>query len=399
MNNQDYNRASLLLDEEELINLTQKLVSIPSYHGLPQPEKKIAEYINSFLRKNNIDSKCIDVIDGRPNVIGSYGDGNNQEKSLVLNGHLDTVDIKNMVIDPFKGFIKDGKMYGRGVVDMKGAISAMIMAILVIKRAKIELDGEVFFTGVIDEEFWNEGTKFIVKNGPKAKYAIVGEPTNLEIHNGHRGLEWVQISVEGKYAHGGKPDNGINAIDKMNKIITDILNNLLPEIRKRSHPVLGSASLNLGLIRGGTQPSTVAGDCILQIDRRWLPSESPEMIIDELNKVIKKLSETDSDLKAKASFMRDKSNQIGFPPLVCDEASPIFQVAKNANLQIRKTFEVSTFPAWTDGGILSHIGGIDTIVYGPGDLSSAHSEEEFCPIEDIINACKVYIYTILAICR
>ncbi len=399
MNLDDYESSLQIFEEDELIKLAQKLVSIPSYHGLPNQEKELAEFIDKLLKENNIDSYCVEVLDGRPNVIGSYGNGINEDKSLILNGHLDTVSVENMSIDPFQGYIKDGKIYGRGAVDMKGAIAAMVMAILLIKRANIKLDGIVHFTGVIDEEYWNYGTKHVVENGPKAKYAIVGEPTNLEIHNGHRGLEWVEISVKGKYAHGGTPEKGINAIAKMNKIITEIQNNLLPEISQRVHPIIGPALLNLGLIKGGTQPSTVAGDCTLQIDRRWLPSESSILIIDELKEIISKLSKEDPDLKAEVYLMRDESNKIGFPPLVCNQSSTIFKTLEDANMRVLKKCEVSTFPAWTDGGILNHAGGIETIVYGPGQLSSAHSEEEFCPIDDIINACKVYLYTILDICQ
>ena len=181
------------LNEEELITLVQKLISIPSYHGLPDNEKELAEYINKYFEEEGIDSQLVNVTGERPNVIGSYGNNENYDKTLILNGHLDTVGIENMIIDPFKGYIQDGNIYGRGAVDMKGAVAAMIMALVVIKRAGIELEGGLYFTGVIDEEYWNLGTKHIIKHGPKSKYAIVGEPTNLEIHNGHRGLEWIQV--------------------------------------------------------------------------------------------------------------------------------------------------------------------------------------------------------------
>lgn len=386
------------LNEEELITLTQKLISIPSYHGLPAPEKEVAKYINEYFQKQGINSQIIVVSEERPNVICSYGDGKNFDKTLMLNGHLDTVGVENMVIDPFKGYVKDGNIYGRGSVDMKGAVAAMIIALVLIKRAGIKLEGKVYFTGVIDEEYWNMGTKHILQHGPKAKYAIVGEPTKLEIHNGHRGLEWIQVFVEGKYAHGGTPEKGINAIVKMNKIVSEIIDSLLPEINKRSHPITGPATLNLGVIKGGTQPSTVAGNCILQLDRRWIPGESPESITDEIREVIKKLQKDDPQLKAEVSIMRNKGNDVGFPYLVCERTSRIVKSLKNATSRIINNTKFSYFPAWTDGALLSHIGGVETVVFGPGDLASAHSEKEFCPVQDIINACKIYLYTILDIC-
>ena len=392
------NQVLQYLNEEELITLVQKLISIPSYHGLPDNEKELAEYINKYFEEEGIDSQLVNVTGDRPNVIGSYGNNENYDKTLILNGHLDTVGIENMIIDPFKGYIQDGNIYGRGAVDMKGAVAAMIMALVVIKRAGIELEGGLYFTGVIDEEYWNLGTKHIIKHGPKSKYAIVGEPTNLEIHNGHRGLEWIQVFVEGKYAHGGTPEKGINAIEKMNKIISEIVDNLLPDIKKRNHTITGPAALNLGVIKGGTQPSTVAGDCILQLDRRWIPGESPESITDEIKEIIKKLQKDDPELKGEVSIMRNEGNDEGFPYLVCESSAKIVQSLMEATSNIMNSAKISYFPAWTDGALLSHIGGMETVVFGPGDLASAHSEKEFCPIEDIINACKVYVYTILDIC-
>lgn len=393
-----FDEAVKLLNKEELIQLTQKLISIPSYHGLPKPEKEIAEYINNYFRKEGFETDLVDVMNGRPNIISSYGAGEDNEKTLILSGHMDTVPVENMTIDPFKGFVEDGKIYGRGAVDMKGPISAMIMALIVLKRANVKLKGKVYFAGVIDEEKGAEGARHIVKNGPKAKCAIVGEPTDMQIANGHRGLESIQITVKGKYAHGGTPEKGINAIAKMNKILTEIETNLLPQIMKRIHPIIGPAFFNLGVIQGGTQPSTVAGECILKIDRRWLPSESRESIVEELREIISDLQKNDHELKAEVTIISPKDSLgIGYPPLVCNESSSLVKTLKKACNKIINETKTISFPAWTDGSILGRYG-IETVVFGPGHLSSAHSDIEFCSVEDIVSACKVYIYTILNLC-
>ncbi len=394
----EYNKAVSLIDEKELVALTKKLISIPSYHGLEIPEKEISAYIFEHLKNEGIPVEQVPVEEERCNVIASFGNGADSEKTLMLEGHMDTVDVKNMKVDPFSGIVKDGKIYGRGSVDMKGALAAMITAILAVKKAGLELDGKVYFAGVVDEEFWFRGADHIAKNGPKTKYAIVGEPTGLEIHNGHRGLIWIEIKVTGKYAHGGTPDRGINAIEKMNPIVTAIIEELLPEIRKRTHPITGPALLNLGHIRGGTQPSTVAGDCILQFDRRWLPEESQEEAMQELDELLEKLMAKDPQLKAEAKVM-DDGKGIDFPPLVCEESSHLVSSLKVASDQVIGKHRLSYFPAWTDGSILSRDGGIETVVFGPGHLTSAHSEEEFCPVSDLVSAAKVYLHTILNICK
>lgn len=398
MLNREYEKIASLIDEKELIVLTQKLISIPSYHGLEVPEKDISAFIFDFLKKEGISVEQVPVEKERCNVIASYGKGINAEKTLMLEGHMDTVDVKNMKVDPFSGVIKDGKIFGRGSVDMKGALAAMITALLAVKKSGLELEGKAFFAGVVDEEFWFRGADYIAKNGPKTKYAVVGEPTSLEIHNGHRGLIWIEIKVTGKYAHGGTPDQGINAIEKMNSVITAIVEKLLPEIRKRAHPITGPALLNLGHIRGGTQPSTVAGDCILQFDRRWLPEESQAEAMQEVRDLLSRLMAEDSQLKADVSVM-DGGMGIDFPPLVCEENSALVDSLKAASDQVTGRHKLSYFPAWTDGSILSRDGGIETVVFGPGHLTSAHSEEEFCPVKDLVDASKVYLHTILSICK
>ncbi|MDW7739377.1 MAG: M20 family metallopeptidase [Bacillota bacterium] len=385
------------VNEKRIIELTEKLISIPSHHGLNEPEKGIGKFIYNYLCEEGLDAELIPVAGSRCNVLAGYGSGKNNEKTLMLEGHMDTVDVKNMRIDPFKAIIKDGMIYGRGAADMKGALAAMISALVALKKRGVELNGRAYFAGVIDEEFWYRGAAYLAQNGPKTRYAIVGEPTGLDIHNGHRGLVWVEVKVKGKYAHGGTPELGINAIEKMNKIITEIKEVLYPKIINRTHPVTGPSYLNLGYIHGGTQPSTVAGECILQIDRRWVPGESQDSAVREIREIITGLVSKDPELSAEVSVM-DYGLGIEFPPLVCEENSLLISVLKEGSIQITGREKISHFPAWTDGSILSRDGGIETAVLGPGNLESAHSDVEFCPVRDIINAAKIYIYSILRLC-
>ena len=145
--------ALSFIDEGALVNLARELVSIPSYHGLDNPEKEISSFLQFLLKSEGLNPARIETEEGRYNVIAGYGKKNNLEKTLMLNGHLDTVSVENMTADPFSGKIIDGKIFGRGSVDMKSALASMIHAILAVKRAGISLEGEVVFAGVSDEEF------------------------------------------------------------------------------------------------------------------------------------------------------------------------------------------------------------------------------------------------------
>ncbi len=394
---ENFQKSLDCLNEEKIINLTSKLISIPSYHGLEVPEKEISAYFYQYLLDEGFETELVPVTGERKNVIAWHGPASNNQKTLMLEGHMDTVDVKNMAVDPFGGKVVNGNIYGRGAVDMKGALAAMAGALSAVKKSGIPLDGRVYLAGVIDEERNYRGADYIAKNGPITRYAIVGEPTELEIHNGHRGLIWIEIKVTGKYAHGGTPEKGINAIEKISAIIEEISTKLKPQIMKKNHPITGPSHLNLGYIKGGTQPSTVAGECVLQMDRRWLPDESQEEAVREIEAIITTLKEKDPELDAEVTVMDDNMG-IQFPPLVCEENSPLVNILKEASDEVINRHKTSYFPAWTDGSILSRDGGIETVVLGPGHLSSAHSEEEYCPVEEIINACKIYIYSIIKIC-
>ncbi len=391
--------AQSSLDEESLVALTSRLISIPSYHGLENPEEKISLYLRDFLAGEGLETERRQTPEGRFNVFARYGRGKSFEKTLMLNGHTDTVDVANMTIPPFSGEVREGKIFGRGSVDMKGALAAMIHAVLAVKKAEIPLEGEVLFAGVADEEFWNAGTRDIVERGPRTRYALVGEPTEMKIFHGHRALEWIEIVLKGKYAHGGTPERGINAIEKAGLLIRALSEELLPRIRERVHPITGPSTLNLGEIRGGTQPSTVAGECLLRLDRRWIPGESTESVLRELEELGERLRCSDEDFQMEIRNMRDmEKNPLGQPPLETSPESPLVRTLEKTLLQMQKIPEKGYFPGWTDGGLLSFAGGMETVVFGPGDLSLAHTEREFCEVDQIVACSRAYVAAILEIC-
>ena len=268
------NKILKKVSDDELYEIASDLVKIPSYTGLENQEKKVADYIYEFFKKEKIEVKSYKVLEGRPNIVAIIR-GTGKGKSLMLSGHMDTVPPYKMKINPFSGEIKNEKLYGRGSCDMKGALACMMSAMAAIKKSGEKLSGNLVFTAVINEEQKSEGTEYLVKNGPHTDAAIVGEPTNLNIAAGHRGLEWFEIDIIGKTTHGGTPSEGINAISKAAKLITRIETDLIPKFKDRKHPLIGEPLLNFGVIKGGDQPSSVAGRCSIYIDRSCLLYTSP----------------------------------------------------------------------------------------------------------------------------
>lgn len=388
------------IDEKELIEFIKDLVEIPSHPGVKNQETAVAKYIHKKFLKENIDSQIIDVTEGRCNIVAKIkgcGDG----KNLLLTGHLDTVEPYNME-KPFQLINEYGRLKGRGAVDMKGQLACMAMCLITIKRLNIILKGDLYFCGVIDEEQKSEGTISLLQSGLKFDAAIVGEPTNLYICTAHRGLEWFEVIFKGKTVHGGSQDEGINAINKCNEFINAVENDLVPILKKRVHFVTGHSTMNYGFIHGGTQPSTVAGDCILRFDRRWIPGEKYEDVVNEYRNIIKKLHKKDPTFNAELKVMDVSTMRDGYvhESMEIDNNHFLVKAAlKSIENVLHRQDNITYFPAWSDGGLLSTYGKIPTIVFGPGDMTSAHSKEENIEISQLVPAVLTYISISSEVCN
>lgn len=386
------------VSQEELNNLISDLVKIPSTPDSENYEKDVAEFIYEFFQNEGIESELQKVKDERPNVVAKIkGAG---EKSLMLTGHMDTVPAYDMDIEPFSGEIRDGKIFGRGSVDMKGPLACMILALVAIKRADIKLKGDLIFVGVIEEEYKSFGTEYLVKNGPKADAAIVGEPSKLDIAAGHRGLEWLEITIEGKTVHGGTASEGINAISKAAKFISKVEEELLPQFAERTHDLIGPPTLNFGVIKGGTQPSSVAGECKIQIDRRWTPLETLDQVFADLNGIIKELQKEDKDFKASVKRIPSNMATMDHKPMEISLDHPLVKKLQKATETIRKKkADIISFPGWTDASLVSNFANIDTVVFGPGDISCAHSEVEYIDYKEAYQGFMIYSLIALDFCE
>ena len=389
-----------VLKEEEIVDIISDLVKIPSYNGIENQETQVAEYICNIFEKEGIESEVIHVRDGRCNVIGKIK-GVGKGKTLLLTGHTDTVPPYDME-DPFEVKERDGKLFGRGVVDMKGPLACMIYAMIGIKRANVKLEGDIIFAGVIDEEEKSLGTIDLLERKIKADAAIVGEPSNLDISVAHRGLEWFELSFHGKTVHGGKQKEGINAILKASNFIQRVEEKLIPKIEKETHPLIGTSSMNYGKIDGGTQPSTVAGDCSLQIDRRWVPGIKYSDVIKEYEDIIAELAKEDKEFKCTLKVMDSSLMKDGYvhEAMEIDLDHPIIEnVIDKTQRVYGKKPELTYFTAWSDGGLLSSYGEIPTIVFAPGDLETAHSKDEQIEINQILPATLIYALIAIEFCN
>ena len=379
------------IDALDPITIASDLVKIPSYSFMENQEKEVAKYIHNLFEEEGIEVSLDEVAPGRPNVVAKLK-GTGGGPSLMFLGHTDTVPLYDME-DGLSGIIKDGQLRGRGACDMKGQIAAMIAAMIALKKAEVPLKGDLYFAGVIDEERTGLGVDYIVKNGPIADATIVGEATNLKVARGQKGLEWIEIIVLGKKVHASSRAEGINAIEMAARLVQKIYSDLVPRLEERVHEVLGPPTINVGTIQGGDQPSTIPGECTIRLDRRCVPGETIAQVYEELNQLIEELHEEDPGFQAQVKDMFD-GELTPHLPFYLEEDEPIIQSVKNvlnnSESDGLKEDWLTVMYAWTDAGILANYTSSKCIVFGPGELTTAHSPLECIQGIELLKGAYLY---------
>jgi len=377
---------------DEVVRLTSDLVRIPSHCDVPDREAEVGDFIYDWAIANGFDAKKVHVEGKRNNVYISLP-GTGGGHSLLFNGHIDTVPPYNMVVEPFDPVVRDGCLYGRGSNDMKGGVACMLMTLLVLKRAGIRLKGDILFTGVCGEEEESDGTEIFALEGNSYDGAIVGEPSGYGFSLGNRGLEWIQVKFQGKTMHGGQAQLGINAIAKASKFIERVARDLEPLLKTRTDEYMGPAIMNYGKIFGGDQVSTVAGECTLQLDRRYVPGETTQTVLKEYQDIIDQLHAEDPDFQATLSLMPNgQMKTLAHAPAIADPEARINKCITRVLCDFLGTEEIpiNRSRGWTDAGILSTYLHIPTGIFGPGVLANSHTKDENVPVEMLYNFVSFY---------
>ncbi len=349
----------------------------PAYDG-GQTEEGVALYIEEFFRSRDIETFRQSVVPGRFNVIARVP-GRNPEKRVVLEAHMDTVSVSGMAISPFDPVIRDGCLYGRGSCDTKAGLAAMMHAVASLDEPP---PCEVWLAAVIDEEFSFQGALALC-DGLHADAAIVAEPTSLRAVIASKGVLRWKIRTHGKAAHSSKPHLGVNAIGHM-ALIVSALEREAESLATTTHPLLGSATVNVGVIRGGVQVNFVPDSCEIEVDRRLLPGETPELVLANYSAML-------ADLRAVNPQMDARMDA----PMLVDyalETSAEEQVAVVAQAVLR-TMQLDDslqgVPYGSDASKLSRQG-VPSIIFGPGSIDRAHAAVEYVECDQVALATDFY---------
>ena len=371
------------VDERAATKLLKELVKIDSVNPSLVPgakgEEEIAEYLAQWLKALGLKAKVDRIEKTRCNAVGTL-EGTGGGKSLMLNGHIDTVGYNYMTIDPLKPIVKDGKMYGRGTFDMKGGLVSSLAALKAVVDSGTQLKGDVIVAAVCDEEYASIGTERVMEK-TRVDAAIVGEPSALQIERCHKGFAWIDIETKGLAAHGSMWQTGVDAITEMGKVLTG-LDAISSKLQKRKHPLVGPASVHAGIIKGGLELSTYPDKCFLQIERRLIPGEEKKDVEEEVQALLKGIA--DNDPKFKASYEITFYRSSMEVPETSDICQTIVACSKEA-IQLTPAFIGNS--GWLDTQIIWGKG-IPAIAYGPaGD--GAHAAVEWVDLGTVMDAAKV----------
>ena len=383
----------------------------PNYEG-GVPEVELANYIDHYFTKHGIETWRQEVYPDRPNVLARVP-GRDSNRRIVLEAHMDTVSVDGMTIQPWCPERRDGKMFGRGACDTKGPMAAMMHAVTSLAKEQIQPECDVLFAATIDEEYSYRGVVALcdsLEPGPvnrrvletkmppsrpwKAEAAIIAEPTLLRPVIASKGLVRWKIETFGKAAHSSKPHQGINAINHMAHLITAIEQDTVG-LTQHEHPLLGPATCNIGVVRGGVQINFVPDRCEIEIERRMLPGENQQQILAHYQQLVDSVSSQHPERKVTERKVTMHPPMLSDLPLETDASSPAVQTMVGVLSGLGLDTTLIGVPFGSDASKLGAIG-IPSMILGPGSIDQAHTADEYIECEQVIQATEIYRQFIVA---
>jgi acetylornithine deacetylase len=367
------------------VALTRALVRIDSRNPKLVPgapgEFPIARYLAGVINGWGLAAELAEAAPGRPNLIARFGPPNTP--ALIFAGHLDTVGVEGMTHPPFDADIRDGRVYGRGSADMKSGVAAMCAAAaLAADSVGGNAARQIIVALAADEEYASVGMRALVASGLVADAAILTEPTRLAICPAHRGFVWVEVEFTGRAAHGSRYDIGVDAIRHASLVLAELDELDATELPRKTHPLLGRASLHASWIEGGIGLTTYPDRCLVRIERRTLPGESADAVMTEVRAACDRVRARRPELRAQVRLMESQS------PSDVSVDAPVVAMLRSALVAEGENPSIEGMSAWTDAAVLNGAG-IPAICFGPGDIGLAHAAEEFVPIDEIERATAV----------
>jgi len=383
--NGEQNNTGTQIDVPFLVECLTNLVRINSVNPSLVPgapgEAEIGRYIENTLKGLGLPVDVRELEPGRVNVV-SRVKGTGGGRSLMLNAHMDTVGIEGMK-HPFSAEIRDGKLYGRGAQDMKGSIAAIMAVMKAMASSGRNMKGDLIAAFVADEEYASIGTERLLEH-VTADGAVVAEPTDLDICLTHKGFRLYEFETVGKAAHGGCPDEGIDANMFMGRVLGE-LDRLSRDLRSRKpHPVVGTPSLHVPLMKGGDQLFVYSSKSAISVERRTIPGETADQLIAEMEQILQRCRDADPRFRGSVSLL------LGREPFEVRADARIVRALQDGGERVLGRTPNFTGHSWWEDSALCAAAGIETVIFGPTG-AGLHTAEEWVEVDSVVALAQVLV--------
>lgn len=367
--------------EKNALELLKKMLEIPSVNSSDQ-EQKMAEFIAAYFKQHGIASEVQYIDCTHANVI-AFLPGKNSRRTMVWNGHLDTVPYGNLEewnTDPLAATEQDGNLYARGASDMKSGLAAMIYAMC---HTKDKPAYNIQFIGTCDEEKNGLGASAILqeKRMAEAECILIGEPTGMQLGVAQKGCLWLQIRIKGKTSHGAYPEEGINAIHHG----TELAQKLIAYVEGFSLGILCSSTAQITKISGGVAANMTADECCLCIDIRMVPGLTKEMVIAHAKELIQLEQKTVPGLRAEFEILNERR------AIMIDSQHPMTSALRRIVRSYGYEGSDIGINFFTDASVLDRKDEKRILLFGPGEPSMAHKPNEHVSIKKYTDAVHVLL--------
>jgi acetylornithine deacetylase len=343
-------------------------------------EKRVTAYLATFFGRLAVPVERQTIGPGRDNIVARF-QSPGATRTLLWEVHQDTVPVDGMTIDPFGAVIDQGRLFGRGACDIKGGMAAMLAAFARLVREEPRGAMNVILASTVDEEYTFLGVQELVRRGLKADFAVIAEPTQLNIVNAHKGVARLVLTTLGRACHSSRPEQGVSAIYRMGRVLTAI-ERFADQLRQsRSDLLLGPPTLSVGRIEGGASVNTVPDACRIEIDRRVIPGEDPVDTAAELVRFLHEQGGIDFDFSCPSPWM-------SMPALSPRGSEEIVERLGAAIDRVTASHHVMPVPYGTDASTIAKAG-IPAVVFGPGDIAQAHTKDEWVSLEEVEKASEI----------
>lgn len=365
--------------EKDPIKLLKEIIEIPSVNSKDR-EKAMAEYLADYFNEHGIEAKVQDIDELHGNVV-AFVPGKNKEKTMLWNGHLDTVpygSLEEWKTDPSKAVEQDGRIYGRGSSDMKSGVAAMAYALCHLGE---EPACNIRFVGSCDEEKGGLGAEKALEAGytKDVQWILVGEPTDMKLGIAQKGCLWLEMQIKGKTSHGAYPKEGANAVSCAARLADQVK----AYVETFSHDILGTSTAQITMIQGGVANNMTPDFCRVVMDVRMVPGLTAPMVIQYAEKLMAVEAERDSRLSGQFAALNDRR------AIEIASGHPMTAGIRGLLKENGYGGEDLGINFFSDASVLDRAGEKDILLFGPGDPAMAHQPNEFVEIGKYQDAIRI----------